>query len=61
MVDQKPRKTRKYKESHTSQSQLGMGDTYQTGIKAKIGRMRSGMGMVELSQKKMGTPPKSLA
>jgi len=46
---------------HVSNTSMGMGDYYGTGIRAKIGRMRDGMGMQEISPKQMGTPPKSLA
>ena len=51
----------KTKQAHTSQSKMGMGDYYGTGITAKIGRMREGTGFEELTQKKLKTPPKSLA
>ena len=57
----KPKKTKKYKTAHTSQSQLGMGDNYGTGLRQKLGTMRSGMGMEKLSSKKLGVAPKSLA
>lgn len=46
---------------HVNNSSMGMGDYYGTGIRAKIGRMREGMGMQEITPKKMKTPPKSLA
>ncbi len=46
---------------HVSNTSMGMGDYYGTGIRAKIGRMREGMGMQEITSKKMKTPPKSLA
>ena len=49
------------KNSHTSNSKLGMGDNYGTGIKQKVGKMREGMGQVSLSKKKVGIPPKSVA
>lgn len=57
----KPTKTKLYKTAHTSPSQLGMGDNYGTGIKQKLGRVRSGMGMQPLSPMKLGKPPRSLA
>jgi hypothetical protein len=48
--------------SHTPRSSKGMGDYYGTGIKAKIGKMRSdSMGMVEVTPAKLKKPPKSLA
>lgn len=46
---------------HVSNTSMGMGDYYGTGIRAKIGRIREGMGMQEITPKKMKTPPKSLA
>jgi hypothetical protein len=51
----------KTKQAHTSQTKMGMGDYYGTGITAKIGRMREGTGFEELSKKALRTPPKSLA
>lgn len=48
--------------SHTPRSKKGMGDYYGTGIRAKIGKMRSdSMGMHNLTPKEFKTPPKSLA
>jgi len=58
---QYPKKPGKNKFAHTADTQYGMGDHYGTGIKAKLGKMRRGMGFEEVSQKKLGTPPKSLA
>lgn len=47
---------------HTSKSQIGMGDHYGTGIKAKIGSLReSYMNPSKASMKKLGNPPRSLA
>jgi len=51
----------KTKQAHTSKSQIGMGDYYGTGIKNPMGRMRDGLGMKQLSTKKMKTPPKTWA
>lgn len=45
---------------HVNHSSLGMGDYYGTGIKAKLGRMREGMGMQEITPKKLKTPPRSV-
>lgn len=50
-----------YKTAHTAGSQKGMGDYYGSGIVAKIGKMRSGVGFEEISPPKMKTPPRSLA
>ncbi len=55
------KKTKSYKQAHTANTKYGMGDYYGTGIKAKVGRIREGMGMAPLSKKQIGTPPKSLA
>lgn len=47
---------------HVSNTSMGMGDYYGTGIKAKIGKMRGdSMGAIAASPKKLRTPPKSLA
>jgi len=49
------------KNAHTSNAKFGMGDNYGTGIRAKIGRMRSdSMGMIALNPKKLKTPPRSV-
>lgn len=45
---------------HTAHTSMGMGDYYGTGVKAKLGKLVKGSGMVELNQKKLGTPPKSI-
>lgn len=46
---------------HTNPSPKGMGDFYNTGIKAKVGTMREGVGMVKATKKQVGTVPKTLA
>ncbi len=57
----KAKKT-KYKQAHTDNTKLGMGDYYGTGLTAKIGKMRDGgVGFMDLSPKKLKTPPKNLA
>lgn len=48
-------------QTHTPKSPKGLGDFYGTGIRAKIGRMRSGMGMETLNSKELKNPPKNLA
>jgi hypothetical protein len=58
---QYPKKPGKNKFAHTTDSPYGMGDNYGTGVRAKIGRVREGIGMVPLSPKKIGTPPKNVA
>ena len=51
----------KHKEWHTSKNKMGLGDYYGTGITAKMGIIREGLGFEGLSQKKLKTPPKTLA
>lgn len=46
---------------HTPKSSKGLGDYYGTGIKQPLGKMREGMGMVEIPPKKLRKPPRSLA
>jgi hypothetical protein len=50
-----------YKFAHTSGSQKGLGDYYGTGVRAKLGIMRDGMGMQEITPAKMKRAPRSLA
>lgn len=45
---------------HVSHTSMGMGDYYGTGIRAKIGKMRDGMGMETVTPKQLKTPPKSV-
>lgn len=47
-------------QSHTGPTQKGSGDYYGTGIKAKVGKIRSGLNL-DLSLKGIKTPPKTLA
>lgn len=49
------------KNAHTSNSKIGMGDYYGTGVRNKMARSRDVMGSVPSSKKKIKTPPKSLA
>lgn len=46
---------------HVSHTSMGMGDYYGTGIRAKLGRVRDGMGMSQIGPKRLKTPPRSLA
>lgn len=46
--------------AHTPKSSKGLGDYYGTGIVAKLGRVRSGMGQEILSTKKLAKSPKSV-
>lgn len=47
--------------AHTPKSPKGLGDFYGSGIRAKLGKMRDGMGMMEIPPKKLRKPPKTLA
>ncbi len=50
------------KNSHTSNSKIGSGDSYGTGVKQKVGTIkRDFMNSKPLSAKKLGKPPRSLA
>lgn len=51
----------KTRQAHTSPMIKGMGDHYGSGIRAKIGRMRDGMGMKDIDPAKLKTPPRSVA
>jgi hypothetical protein len=56
------KKPKALKSAHTANTKYGMGNYYGTGIKAKIGRMRSdSVGMIPLSTKKLKTPPRGIA
>lgn len=57
-----PKKPGKNRFAHVQNTQFGMGDNYGMGVKAKLGRVRSGtMGTNPLTEKKIKNPPKSLA
>ena len=58
---QYPKKPGKNRFAHTQNTKYGMGDNYGTGVRAKIGKMREGMGMREINPKKLKKPPKTLA
>lgn len=47
--------------AHTPKGQKGMGDYYGTGITAKIGRQREGVGFEGLGKKKLRVAPRSVA
>lgn len=50
-----------YRFSHTPASSKGLGDYYGTGVRAKLGKIRSStVGFIPLTSKQMKTPPKSL-
>jgi hypothetical protein len=48
-------------QAHTAKSPKGMGDYYGTGVRQKLGRVVDGMGMKQISPKKLKKPPKTLA
>lgn len=48
--------------AHTSKTKYGMGDNYGTSIKNKVGKMREdSMGAIDVSLKKLKSPPKKIA
>lgn len=55
------KKIKPLKNAHTPNTKHGMGDYYGSGLTAKIGKMRDGVGFESLDKKKLKTPPKSLA
>jgi hypothetical protein len=55
-----PGKIGKNRFSHTANTAYGMGDHYGTGVRAKLGRIREGVGMVQLTPKKLKTPPRGV-
>ena len=55
------KKIKASKTAHTSDSKVGRGDYYGTGVRNKVGRTIDVMGMKTLSKSKLKTPPKSLA
>lgn len=57
------KKSKVYKEAHSANKKIGMGDYYGSGIKQKVGRVRSSYspGSNPVSPEKLKTPPRSLA
>ena len=55
------KKAKRVKAAHTSNSKIGMGDYYSSGVRNPIGKIRDGFGVKEVSPKKIKKPPKSLA
>ena len=58
---EQPKPYKKNRFAHTANTKYGMGDNYGTGIRAKLGKMHEGLGMKEITAKKLKTPPKGLA
>ncbi len=56
-----PKNPGKNKFAHTPNTQYGMGDSYGTGVKNKVGKMREGNGFEQTPQSKLKVPPRSLA
>lgn len=55
------KKIKALKNSHTSNSKIGMGDHYGSGIKQKVGRMREdNMAIVAKPSRKTKKAPRSL-
>lgn len=56
------KKPGKNKQAHTQNTPYGMGDSYGTGIRAKLGTMREdSMGVIAVNPKQLKKPPKTLA
>lgn len=55
------KKVKPLKNSHTANTKFGMGDSYGSGVKNPMGKLRDGMAVKPLSSKKVKKPPKSLA
>ena len=51
----------KVKQGHTSNSQIGHGDYYGTGIKNPVGKIRDMTGVKEIKPPKLKMPPRALA
>lgn len=49
------------KQSHTSNSKIGSGDSYGTGVKNPVGKMKSSSLTPVLKGKDVGKAPRSLA
>jgi ATP-dependent protease Clp ATPase subunit len=49
------------KTAHTANTKKGLGDFYGQGVRQKLGKMVEGMGMKQITPKKLRKPPKSLA
>ena len=55
------KKIKANKENHVSNSKIGMGDHYGSGIRNPVGEVRDVMGITNVKPKRLGKPPKSLA
>ena len=55
------KKIKTNKQAHTSNSKIGMGDHYGSGVKNPVGLIRDVMGIVDVRPKNLKKPPKSLA
>ena len=55
------KKVKALKQAHTPNTKIGMGDYYGTAVKQPLGKMREGLGMIPVTPKKLGKPPRSLA
>lgn len=49
------------KNSHTPNTKYGMGDYYGTGVRNPLGKVKEGLGVVQVKSKKLKKPPKTLA
>lgn len=55
------KKIKANKENHVSNTKMGMGDHYGSGVKNPVGTIRDVMGISNVKPKRLGKPPKSLA
>lgn len=55
------KKIKSNKENHVSNTKMGMGDSYGSGVKNPVGKIRDVMGITDVNPKKLRKPPKSLA
>lgn len=55
------KKVKKIKTAHTPNSKIGHGDSYGSGIKNPVGRIREGFGMDATKPSNLKKPPRSLA
>ena len=49
------------KQFHSSDSKIGKGDSYGSGVKNPVGKAKEIMGVKPITKSKMGKPPKSMA
>ena len=55
------KKTQTPRMAHTSNSKIGMGTSYGSGVRQPMGKVRDVLGAGNFSKKKLSKPPKQLA